>query len=719
MYSYIIKKWKDLIIISKTNDLNIEQDFFQSITGTLNQNEHFITLSKLLKKYSADINQHIYFINKPLLDNSGFNYQYDRAAVIFIPGTKMLFCNFSAHNDDKNDNNKFATYRDNFLEDLNSLISKYNFQEKIGRISTLKESIVDSIDVENEQDVLTKIEENSLPADLGRKMDIILSLAIGSVNNANSFIPEESSNTLDKIKNQIILFDADQTTFMYKDSDKKRITVQGLAGTGKTELLFHKLVNLYRDGVRTQTRIVFTFFNQILEAKLRSRVISFFNYMQVTEQIKWDERLWVMRGWGSASNCNSGVYAFICQYYQIPFQRYQRFPKVDFDKACKDALSSLNQINSFKTCFDDILIDESQDFPESFLELCEKVTQDKVIIAGDIFQDIFSNLDEKTINPDFLLNRVYRTDTRTFMFAQSIGFGLQEKNMIRWLSDDEWRSCGYIINKNDDQNPVQYSLTRSPIRRFEDLDNVKDAIELELEDSESIVQNIITTIINLRESNPTMKASDIAIIFLTEKGEHTSYNQATELSNRLENELNWSSNKGYETRNTNADNVVFISNQNNIKGLEFPFVICVVNGKLTPDNINARNALYMMLTRSFISSKLLLTKNSENEAFYKAYKPEVQTLLATNQMCVNEPLEGSVLSKDHLKQLANAINMTPDELVLHVLSDNLSINKNTISQNTLRKFIATLTTMGVELNNYDDVTNYIQCNLTRVKKLFK
>ena len=43
----------------------------------------------------------------------------------------------------------------------------------------------------------------------------------------------------------------------------------------------------------------------------------------------------------------------------------------------------------FKECFDYVLIDESQDFPESFFELCGKVTKNKIYVAGDVFQNIY------------------------------------------------------------------------------------------------------------------------------------------------------------------------------------------------------------------------------------------------------------------------------------------------------------------------------------------
>ncbi len=39
------------------------------------------------------------------------------------------------------------------------------------------------------------------------------------------------------------------------------------------------------------------------------------------------------------------------------------------------------------------------------------------------------------VNPDFLLNKCYRTDPKTLMFSHAIGMGLFEKPYLRWLTD--------------------------------------------------------------------------------------------------------------------------------------------------------------------------------------------------------------------------------------------------------------------------------------------
>ena len=87
-----------------------------------------------------------------------------------------------------------------------------------------------------------------------------------------------------------------------------------------------------------------------------------------------------------------------------------------------------------KYAFDFMLIDESQDFPANFFELCEKVTRNNLYVAGDVFQTIFSKIIISEIEADYRLSKCYRTDPKTLMFAHALGLGLFEKPPLRWLT---------------------------------------------------------------------------------------------------------------------------------------------------------------------------------------------------------------------------------------------------------------------------------------------
>lgn len=437
-----------------------------------------------------------------------------------------------------------------------------------------------------------------------RKGEFLISLLTGSINDVERTGVDYPDTILEKIRRKIILFDGDQTRFIFDEPHKDRIIIQGLAGTGKTELLLHKIKELYLK--KDDLKIVFTCHNKILAENLRERIPQFFDFMKVDEQIKWNEKLWVMSGWGSKGNPNSGVYSYICYYYHIPFERF--YYGVTFDSVCERALQELDQIDSFQECFDYILIDESQDFSDGFFDLCKKVTKNCLYIAGDIFQNVFEKEYISQVSPDFLLNKCYRTDPKTLICAHAIGMGLfmnKPDHYLRWLDDKAWEACGYDIKKEEGF----YNLYRKPLRRFEDLENtgIKN-IQVFSIDRRQYVNQILKIIEELQNNNPTLLPDDIGIMFL--ENYNVNYELANELQIAIEDKFEWSVNIGYESK-VKRKGTVFVSNRNNVKGLEFPFVICVMQSKLDRDLQN-RNSIYMMLTRSFITSYFILPNDEEN-----------------------------------------------------------------------------------------------------------
>lgn len=582
-----------------------------------------------IKNFNWDDINPIYVLRKPIIDKKT-DYEYDEAFAILVSKHKIVFVNFG------NNEDAFKDFQEDFIDDIGYIAKKYDFINLLGRPRNWKEEFVSRIDYQSENFSLKNIlKENELSdSEKIRKGDILISLTTGSINEATRLGLGVPENVLDQIKRKIILFDGEQTKFIFDEPKKKRIIIQGLAGTGKTELLLHKIKELYINN--EDCKIVFTCHNAILADNLRKRVPEFFNFLKVEEQIQWEQRLWVMRSWGSFSDKNSGLYSYICNYYNIPFRRFSS--NCSFDEICRSTLSYLKNLSDFHCCFDYILIDESQDFSEGFFKLCEMVTKESVYVAGDIFQDIFDNKSLTVVNPDFLLNKCYRTDPRTLMGAHAIGMGLFEKK-LRWLKDEEWIACGYNI-KREGRN---IELHRKPIRRFEDIGiKESDGIIVISETEDGYANKILDIIGNIKIQNPTVSPDDIGIIFM--ENMEKNYKLASMLQFLIKKEYNWTVNIGYETKEKKKD-TLFISNRNNVKGLEFPFVICVMQNDLTND-FSVRNSIYMMLTRSFLTSYLILPQNSRNIE-----------LLRSGIECVNKKgfLDIKEPSDEEKLKLANAI----------------------------------------------------------------
>ncbi|WP_317452458.1 DEAD/DEAH box helicase, partial [Serratia ureilytica] len=555
-----------------------------------------------IEEFANSKQMQLYAIKNPLGENK-YNYNRDDVCVVLSPGAKLLFVSFDA------DDDEFEDYIEDFIEDLGSLSDKYNYKDTIGRPREWRKKLVTSL-------CFPAIDENLVFDDFfndlkikdgadSKKSELIISLLTGSINNIDKVKGNVPDNILDKVKQKIILFDGDQTRFVYQKFEKRKVIIQGLSGTGKTELLLHKLKEIYLDKDKPESKIIFTCHNKILADNMRKRIPEFFNFMKVEQQISWDERLWCVNAWGSQSDKDSGAYRYICDSYGLSFYRYSYV--MTFDKVCQMALDEVKKIprDEFKCCFDFMLIDESQDFPESFIELCEYVTSDTIYVAGDIFQSIFESNVTNDIEPDFLLSKCYRTDPRTLMFAHGLGMGLFEKEPLTWLMHKEWEACGYLV---DESNKGTLRLRREPLRRFEDVTDARiHSIELVKSDADSEEREILKLLKKIREENPTVLADDIGIIFI-DKGQ-SAYSLADKLEINIPRFFGWRVNKAYESKEKIKD-TLFISNKNNVKGLEFPFVICVTR-QLTRSH-SYRNALYMMLTRSFIRSYLLLSdKNQE------------------------------------------------------------------------------------------------------------
>ncbi len=615
--------------------------------------------NKILKDFNSYLDKNnssqVYIISSPLGEK--YSYEFEKnAIVILIPKHKIIFMNLSE--DDEN----FRNYYDDFIEDLNSISDKYKYKEYIGRPRDWKSKNTTKVNISNYTNIERLLLETQIDDKKDQRIsDFLISLLIGSINDIEKIGSEVPNSLLEKVKKNIILFDGDQTKFIYQEFSNKVVTIQGLSGTGKTELLLHKLKDLYTS--EDDTKIFFTCHNIALANTLRERIPTFFNFMKVEKQIEWNKRLWVNRAWGSRGDINSGLYSNICNFYNIPFLRFS--PVTNYQRIFSEALSFINNIeeSEFEYAFDYILVDERQDFPEVFFELCEKITRKKVFVAGDIFQDIFESLNGKVLDVDVILNKCYRTDPRTLMFSHAVGLGLFESKKLNWFDDEEWRAFGYILDRH---NNHELHLTREPLRRFEDV-NIDDFSSVEIVKSTHI-DKVIEIIENLIKEDSNIGPNDIAIILLDD--DNAIYNYIDVLSAKLNSKFGWFINRGHENK-IKIENSLYISNPNNVKGLEFPFVICIT-GKVKK-TYKYRNILYTMLTRSFIKSYLLLNDKQDittleeglqiinNKKYIKTIEPTGEEIKEIKNKLIGFLKKPQISYEDFLNKIFDDLKILEDE----------------------------------------------------------
>lgn len=583
-----------------------------------------------IAKYANEQKLQMYLLKSPL-GNKKYVYADKDSFILLSPHHIITFITCRGILD-----NVFEDYYEDVIEDIGAISDKFLYKEYIGRTREWKEKLTRKVLSESLLKNINQFYNEAYVEDvvIRRKLELVISLFIGSINDITNVSLDEPKEILDKVKHKIQLFDGDQTNFIYGSLDKKVVTIQGLSGTGKTELLLHKLKELYTEN--ESNRIFFTCHNKILAKNLHERIPAFFNFMKIEQQIEWNKRLWCSNAWGSQGDRDSGLYRYICYFYGISFYTYSQGNS--FLQVCQLALQELKKKkeeegDEWKYAFSYVLVDESQDFDDTFVELCLLVTEKQVYIAGDIFQSIFEDASNHSTEPDFLLSRCYRTDPKTLMFAHALGMGLFESRKLWWLDKKEWQECGYDVQETDGK----YILTREPIRRFEDLGDDYDSVRIY--STEQFANGIVFIIKDLIKENPTISVNDIGIILLDDKD--YIYDLMTDIGDAIKQQLKWNVNVAYLSKEK-VKNALFISNRNNVKGLEFPFVICVT--KQITSSSKYRSALYTMLTRSFLRSYLLLQR-SDNEGIRKEILAGYSEIKEYKRMTISVP------NKDEIKNI--------------------------------------------------------------------
>jgi superfamily I DNA and RNA helicase len=261
--------------------------------------------------------------------------------------------------------------------------------------------------------------------------------------------------------------------------------IRGLAGSGKTVILAMKAAHLYL--TEPSARILVTFYTKSLRTSLTTLITRFIRHYR-DEDPDWD-RIHIRHGWGGASL--SGVYTDAARRAgRVPLNfvaAKSKAPSDPFDFACRSLLSE----EAVKPFFDYVLIDEGQDFPSGFYELCYALTkgardEKSVIWAYDELQNIHNvkirtpeelfgldpdgeprvSLDRSSAGLPFgatndtVLSKCYRNQREVLVVAHALGFGIYS-NIVQLLeSPEHWQDVGYEVETDDFSVGQQISILR-------------------------------------------------------------------------------------------------------------------------------------------------------------------------------------------------------------------------------------------------------------------
>jgi superfamily I DNA and RNA helicase len=249
--------------------------------------------------------------------------------------------------------------------------------------------------------------------------------------------------------------------------------VRGLAGSGKTIVLALKAAYLHAQN--PDWDIVVTFSTRALRQQFVD-LIRRFCFEHLNDEPNWS-KVRVLQSWGASRS--PGVYSEIAAQNDLPFYDFLTARRTfgyesAFEGACSSLLDALRAKRKPKQLFDAILIDEAQDLPTSFFELCYLSTRDpkRVVFAYDELQNIGTGaftvaapselfgLDERgeprvrdlpnspnEPRQDIILPVCYRNTPWALTTAHAVGFGIyRDKGLLQYFDDASlWTDVGYEV----------------------------------------------------------------------------------------------------------------------------------------------------------------------------------------------------------------------------------------------------------------------------------
>ena len=128
-----------------------------------------------LKEYAIHNSKQVYILKKALGANRDYSYSLADVAIIVSPGHSIMILNYGEPDDDA-----LEDFRLDLLEDLGYLADKYHYNKILGRVRKWPQEYVV---LKNIADF--SVEEyikNVLDKQFQRKVDLLISLLIGSIN---------------------------------------------------------------------------------------------------------------------------------------------------------------------------------------------------------------------------------------------------------------------------------------------------------------------------------------------------------------------------------------------------------------------------------------------------------------------------------------------------------------------------------------------------------
>ena len=298
---------------------------------------------------------------------------------------------------------------------------------------------------------------------------------------------------LKKLEDSIATLDAMQGRAVIETVDGVQ-RIRGLAGSGKTIVLALKAAYLHAQ--HPDWRIAVTFHTRSLKGHFR-RLINLFSIGQTGDEI--DRRsLRIVNAWGApGGESRDGLYCEFCRAHDIEYLDFrtarQRYHGREFAGVCQRALDQMRQSSTTKPIYDAILVDEAQDLPGAFLQICYELLDDRrrLVYAYDELQNlsgeavsppevIFGNRKDglprvqfegsRTNSRDLILQKCYRNSRPVLTTAHALGFGVYRglpshdhgTRLVQMFDSPHlWSDIGYQVHEGELKEGSKVTLRRT------------------------------------------------------------------------------------------------------------------------------------------------------------------------------------------------------------------------------------------------------------------
>lgn len=470
------------------------------------------------------------------------------------------------------------------------------------------------------------IEDNKTTALNDEEYNILLSCIDGTSRlttkkeRKTSFNEESKlkADILNRIQNKEAAFDLEQKKVALVTIDGPQ-RIRGLAGSGKTIILTMKAA-LYHMA-HPNEEILYTYYTKSLFGLIKNLIERFYRDFADNREPDW-KKIHILHGWGGLEL--GGVYSTACTdngIEPITYNIARLHSPNPFDYVCHSILET----GKITPKYDLTLIDEGQDFPDHFYQLCYALSKEKRIVwAYDDFQNIFDIKlqDEKdtfgkdkdgnylvdfskNAHPlqDIVLHTCYRNPRIALIAAFSLGLGIYNTKVLQRLEDNNhWELLGFKVESGESKVGDKMIISR-PIEHTPNIINQELGIYTikvqAFSDYASECRYVAQCITNDIQDQK-LRPDDICVICLDNRNIKSYYSLLSKML--IKNGI--STFNLVEAPNANKhffyDNYVTLSTINKAKGNEagMVYIIGADTIFINRDNVLLRNKLFTAITRT-------------------------------------------------------------------------------------------------------------------------